>query len=134
MVGVNSQLFGNPLAYARGRHEGFDYKLSWHEYSAMDLARKGFEAVCDPKNYMPRELHQFPFDGNEIVEVFVKDTTKIGGYEFLVPATDAIQKANDKAAWIVQAERGNAITEANISLDGVNFRLPAFGKNHIWFS
>lgn len=62
--------------------------------------------------------------------VYVKDVTKIGGYERYVSYRDAWATKREMAENIIASERGNAITEAIIEVADLGYSVvPPFGKN-----
>lgn len=62
--------------------------------------------------------------------VYVKDITKIGGYDREVPYRDAWKTKREMENFIVSSERGNAICSATIEVMGLGYIVvPPFGKN-----
>jgi len=123
----HSNLFGHPASYSGRDH--------WQLRSSAEFVTKKLPELLKNaiSRFYPAELHQFPFDESQYVEVFVKDSTKVGGITVASIAANAMDAWNEGAEKILSRERGNANVSGYIKAGGIMFVLPAFGKNYVAF-
>lgn len=129
----HGNLFGHPTTYSKMSP---DRSITWgtrrvEEFCTDTLPRLIKNAI--PRFY-PRELHIFPFDDQDSVEVMAKDTTKIGGHTVYCNAKEAFDVYRSLSDSLYTENRGNVHICGHIRHGNILFVIPAFGKNHVAFA
>jgi hypothetical protein len=126
--GNHSNIFGHPAKYYYG-----DGK--WALKSPGEFVTGNLRAIIKDavKRFYPTELHEYPFDTETSVKVFVQDTNKIGGYTEISSAAAAMEVYHRLAAKIYEKESGNVNISGHIQAGNVRYVIPAFGNNYVAF-
>lgn len=123
--GTHSNLFGHPMSYFGGG--------KWPRKSPADFCTQNLPDIVKyhRNKFYPKELHEYPFENGEHVEVFAQDITKVGGYSCQTVAENAMDVFHNLFKMIYKKERGNVNVAGYVKSGKVSWIIPAFGKNHV---
>lgn len=124
----HSCLFGHP-AERPGRDLNWQRRTP-QEFIVELLPRLVKNAIS---RFYPKELHEYPFDDDTPVEVFVKDTNKIGGYSRRSTGKEAYEVFHHLSDLIYAEEHDNVNITGYIQAGNIRWVIPAFGKDYVCF-
>lgn len=132
--GTHSNLFGHPMeasSYDRARDS-----VNWYIKSPSQFCTQNLPEIIKYhlKRFFPEELHEYPFEDDEIVTVHTQDVNKIGGYKTTSTGGEAREVFYQRANQIIDSERGNANVCGFVTNGTIRWVIPAFGKDYVAFN